>query len=164
MARYLCSMSLAGNTMPSATIESTLRGSCHCGELRVELSTRLDPATLIPRACDCSFCLKHGAAYVSDPAGRLELMVHPDGLRRYRQGSGTAEFLMCDRCGVLVAVTFMQAARIYGAVNARCLDGNMRLGDSATASPQALNPEEKAARWMKLWVPDVRLVASGRSA
>jgi hypothetical protein len=137
-------------------------GGCHCGQLRVVFSTELNPGSIIPRSCDCSFCQKHGAAYVSDPAGQLSVIVHSPGvLRRYKQGSNTAEFLVCDRCGVLVAVVFEHGARIYGAVNARSLEGPTGFGSAVPASPQLLTPGEKIARWLQLWVPDVELLASG---
>jgi hypothetical protein len=136
-------------------------GGCHCGQLRIEFSTDLDPANFVPRACDCSFCRKHGAAYISDPDGRLSVSFRQDALRKYRQGSNSAEFLICSQCGVLVAVTFEHDAHIYGAVNIGCLNGPTGLGSPVSASPQALSPDEKVARWLKLWVPDVELVASG---
>lgn len=140
----------------------TLRGGCHCGRLRVAFSTSLDPAGIQPRACDCSFCQKHGAAYVSDPSGHLSIgMAEPDDLHRYRQGSQTAEFLFCWHCGVLVAVIFDHDSRIYGAVNARCLDATTHLGDFVTASPQRLSAADKVDRWLRLWIPDVELVVGG---
>lgn len=140
-------------------IAPTLRGGCHCGRLRVAYSTAIDPSTVEPRACDCSFCEKHGAAYVSDASGQLSITVaEPRDLRRYRQGSNAAEFLICGQCGVLVAVVFEHAARLYGAVNARCLDASAGLGAVVPASPQWLAAEEKVARWLRLWVPDVQLV------
>jgi len=138
-----------------------LHGSCHCGRLRVAFSTNLEAASFIPRECDCSFCQKHGAAYISDPAGRLSISFNQGALHKYRQGSNTAEFLICGQCGVLIAVTFEQDSRIYGAVNIGCLDERTGLGSSVPASPQALSPDEKVSRWLKLWVPDVELVASG---
>lgn len=143
--------------------ESALRlnGSCHCNRLRVAFSTRLDPASFTPRECDCSFCQKHGAAYISDPAGRLSISFSQGALRKYRQGSNTADFLVCSQCGVLVAVTFEHNSRMYGAVNIGCLDGHTGLGGSVPASPQTLSPDEKVSRWLKLWVPDVELVESG---
>ena len=138
------------------------RGGCHCGQLRVAFSTALDPASIIPRACDCSFCQKHGAAYASDPAGQLSvIMQSSDALRRYQQGSNTAEFLLCDRRGVLVAVVFEHNARMYGAVNTRSLEEPTGFGSAVQASPQSLAPGEKIARWSQLWVPDVELVTSG---
>ena len=136
-----------------------LRGGCHCGQLRVAFSTAIGPADMKPRACDCSFCQKHGAAYVSDPAGRLAIsMASPDAVRRYRQGSNTAEFLFCGACGILVAVIFEHDAHIHAAVNARCLDASERLGEFISASPQQLSAEDKVDRWLRLWIPDVQLV------
>jgi hypothetical protein len=142
----------------------TARGGCHCGRLRVAFSTRLDPAGIKPRACDCSFCQKHGAAYVSDPSGQLSIcMAEADDMRRYRQGSDTAEFLFCGHCGILVAVILDHDGRIHGAVNARCLDAAALLGDVVTASPQRLTAEDKVERWLRLWIPDVELVVDGHT-
>lgn len=138
------------------------RGGCHCGQIRLAFSTQLNSSQIIPRACDCSFCQKHGAAYVSDPAGHLSVTIgRPGALHRYQQGSNTADFLLCAQCGVLVAVIFEHNARIYGAVNARSLEGATGFGDAVPASPQLLAPGEKLARWLQLWIPDVQLVASG---
>jgi hypothetical protein len=148
--------------MSSLSYSFAFHGGCHCGLLRVAFSTEMNPGNIIPRSCDCSFCQKHGAAYVSDPAGHLSVTAHnPDALRRYRQGSNTAEFLVCDRCGVLVAVVFEHGARIYGAVNARSLEGPTGFGSPVPVSPQLLTAGEKTARWSQLWVPDVDLLASG---
>jgi hypothetical protein len=147
--------------MPLHTKATTLRGSCHCGQVRVEFSTDQDPASLVPRACDCSFCRKHAAAYISDPVGTLSVSARGGVLRAYRQGSNTAEFLLCGQCDVLVAVTFKQASRLYGAVNSGCLEGNTGLAPAVPASPQTLSPEEKISRWLNLWVPDVELLESG---
>lgn len=146
--------------MPSTGNTATLHGGCHCGRLRIEFSTNHDPADFTPRACDCSFCRKHGAAYVSDPAGWLSVSAHQGALRKYRQGSDTADFLLCGLCGVLVAVVFEHADRVYGAVNIGCLDGESGFMASIPASPQALGTEEKISRWLKLWIPDVELNAS----
>jgi hypothetical protein len=138
---------------------ANLLGGCHCGRLRVALASGLDPAGINPRACDCSFCQKHGAAYISDPAGQLVItLADPLALHRYRQGSNTAEFLICNRCGVLVAVLADHGARLYAAVNARCLDAFGGFGPAVPASPQQLAAGEKMARWLRLWVPDVALV------
>lgn len=137
----------------------TLRGGCHCKRISVEFTTLEEPRAMTPRACDCSFCRKHGAAYLSDAAGQLRIVAgSPDALRSYRQGSETATFRLCSECGVLVAVTFEHDGRLYGAVNATCLDGDLDLGASIPASPQALSPEQKVARWLQVWVPDVQLL------
>lgn len=135
-----------------------LRGSCHCGRLGASFSTAIEPAALHPRACDCTFCRKHGAAYISDPTGRLAFDATEAGaLREYRQGSETARLLLCGYCGVLMGVVFDHAGRTYGAVNAGCLDGEPALGSAAVVSPQRLSPAEKMERWLQVWVPDVVL-------
>lgn len=100
-----------------------MRGGCHCGLLRLAFATSLPAAALAPRACDCSFCHRHGAAWLSDPDGRLDITAAGrNALLSYRQGSEAAEFRLCARCGVLVAATFTDADRLYAAVNAGCLD------------------------------------------
>jgi len=148
-------MPTPGATMPLAREAVRFDGGCHCDQLRVEFSTGLDPASFTPRACDCSFCRKHGAAYISDPAGRLSVSFRQGALSRYRQGSNMADFLICSQCGVLVAVAFEHDSRVYGAVNIGCLNGQIGLGSPVPASPQVLSPDEKVSRWLQLWIPDV---------
>jgi hypothetical protein len=137
------------------TTARTLPGSCHCGAVRVGFTTTLDPVATAPRACDCSYCVRHGAAWVSDPAGRLAIDAAPGALHEYRQGSGTARFLLCAHCGVLVAVVFEEEARRYGAANATSLDARNAFLPAVPASPQQLARDDKVARWLRLWVPDV---------
>jgi len=116
--------------------------------------TQRDPATLQPRACDCSFCRKHGAAWLSDNEGELLVSANSGAtLREYHQGSGNARFLLCGDCGVLVAVVFGDEGGLAGAINATCLDDPPHLGATTQVSPQQLTAEEKIARWRALWTP-----------
>jgi hypothetical protein len=129
-------------------------GGCHCGAVRWTLETGLALAQFAPRACDCDFCTRHRAAWVSDAAGSLQLREVDGPARRYRQGSGQAEFLFCGRCGVLVAVTCRDGSgALRGAVNRNGFDERQLLGDEVVASPQRLGPEAKLARWSQLWTP-----------
>jgi hypothetical protein len=138
-----------------------LRGSCHCGRLSLCFSTSLSLKDYNPRACDCSYCKKHAAMYVSDPSGRLLIDVNGiDGLGRYRQGSETADFLYCVDCGVLIGVVFESDGDIYGAVNVRCLEGYENLGEPKIVSPRKLSPEEKKVRWNAVWTKGVNIRAS----
>lgn len=140
---------------------STLHGSCDCGGLSLAFTTGIEPGLLTPRACDCSFCRKHGAAYISDAAGKLIVRENRAGmLHGYRQGSKSAKFLLCGQCGVLLAVTYADGSCLYGAVNAGCLDEAVALGAPETASPQRLSAVDKVSRWVALWVPSVVLVRS----
>jgi hypothetical protein len=133
-----------------------LRGSCHCGRLALTFSTRIAPERFSPRACDCSFCMRHGAAYISDPEGSLLIEARQaDALARYSFGHGLARFLLCAQCGVLVAVLFENEGRTYASVNARCVDA--KFGEPKVASPQKLDAAQKRERWTRLMIPDVEL-------
>lgn len=131
-------------------------GGCHCGNVQVEFATAKDLAGFHPRACDCTFCRRHGASWLSDAEGRLRISEHAAGdLREYRQGSEAARFLFCAACGVCVAVIFEEGTHRYAAVNAGCLEGEPGFGETMPASPQLLSAAEKVARWKALWIADV---------
>ena len=79
-------------------------GGCHCGNIRLQFSTELDPSQIQVRACQCSFCIKHGSRAVADPDGRLIISVKDiKRLCKYRFGLRTADYLICGECGVYVA-------------------------------------------------------------
>ena len=122
----------------------------------MEMQLTAAAETYTPRACDCDFCRKHGAAYVSDAKGALLLRMKNAGDRgAYRQGSGQAEFVLCRNCGVLVGVMCLGEGRLYGAVNVRAVDGAVRFADEQTVSPQKLSADAKAERWQQVWFANV---------
>lgn len=129
-------------------------GGCHCGAVRWTLESNLALADFAPRACDCDFCTRHRAAWISDPDGLLHLADAGGQIRRYRQGSAQADFLFCGSCGVLVAVTCTGVDGVLrGAINRNGFDERQLLGAEVVASPQRLAPEAKLARWSQLWTP-----------
>jgi hypothetical protein len=135
-------------------------GACHCGNLRVELELARAPDTYAPRACDCDFCRKHCAAYVSDPQGSLLIRIRDEQhAGRYHQGSGMAELLLCRNCGVLVGALYRGSGRLYAAVNAKVIDGPATFGAEQPVSPQTLTDREKVRRWRDLWFSAVSIVA-----
>lgn len=102
---------------------NAFRGRCHCGAVGFEYRTAKPAGEWPVRACECSFCRKHGAAYTSDPAGSVRF-VHADAsqLSRYRFGQKTADFVFCGRCGgYLGAVTEEDGATLM-VINLRALD------------------------------------------
>ena len=142
-----------------------LTGACHCGNLRLEVQLTRAPASYSPRACDCDFCRKHGAAYVSDPQGTLVVRISDEQFAgRYRQGSGLAELLFCRNCGVLIGALYRDDQRLYGVVNAKVLDAREGFGPEQPVSPRLLSPEDKAARWQNIWFTDVRVVTAAHPA
>jgi len=136
----------------------TVRGGCHCGNIAVELALSAAPETYQPRACDCDFCRKHGAAYVSDPQGALAIHIRSeDQSGRYRQGSATAELLVCRNCGVLVGALYRAEGRLYASVNARTLEATAVFGSEQPVSPRKLSAPDKVQRWQRIWFADVSI-------
>ena len=130
-------------------------GGCHCGNLRWQFETARTLGEFAPRACDCDFCCRHRAAWVSDPQGALRIEARrATGLQRYRQGSRQAEFLLCGNCGVLVAVVARSPdGRLLGAVNRNAFDQRDGFAPDATVSPRMLGADAKLERWTHLWTP-----------
>ncbi len=139
----------------------TASGACHCGNIFIELALAKPPGSYPPRACDCDFCRKHGAAYVSDPKGSVLIGIkEPREFVKYRQGSRSADFLLCRNCGVLVAILHKNDQRLYATINARAVDAAACFGEEQSVSPQKMSAAEKAERWKDLWFNDVKLVGA----
>jgi len=111
-----------------------------------------------PRACDCNFCRMHGAAYISDAKGELNIQIRSDEeVSIYRQGDKLVELLICKKCGVLVAVTYTDNGNRFGGLNSSTLANRGNLQASETASPKLLSRDEKIVRWKQLWFPEVTI-------
>lgn len=133
-------------------------GSCHCGNIALEMEITGEPLSFNPRSCDCDFCRKHVASYVSDPRGKLVIVVKDkNNLGKYRQGSVIADFLICRICGVLVGVCYQEPGQMYAAVNSMAFENVAGFGAAITVSPKKLNDQEKIQRWKKIWFSDVRI-------
>ncbi|MCP4754432.1 MAG: aldehyde-activating protein [Proteobacteria bacterium] len=133
-------------------------GSCHCQNIEFEFHSDLAPSKFPPRACDCDFCIKHGASYVSDPDGILRIKIaDKNEVNQYQHGSKTAEFLVCRKCGVFVTVTYTEEKKVYAGINSNTIMGNSQFGKKEIVSPRKLNSENKVDRWKKIWFPDVRI-------
>jgi hypothetical protein len=116
------------------------------------------PADTRVRACGCSFCRAHNTRTTSDPDGSVDIdaadwsLVEP-----YRFGTGTAEFLICKRCGVYVGAIGETAAGTRAVINTNCLD-------SRAAFTQQVDPVDhdgegtgdrlarRAANWMPVTI------------
>jgi hypothetical protein len=128
-------------------------GGCHCGSVRLEFGTARPLRSLVARACDCDFCTRHRAAWISDPAGTLRILAEDARLQRYRQGSGQAEFLLCRGCGVLVGVIARAVdGRLLGAANRNALDERADIVEEIIVSPRLLAADSKLARWSEVWM------------
>lgn len=140
------------------TMKHRLTGGCHCTNLTLELELPQAPASYHPRACDCQFCRMHGASYFSDPEGSLTIKVEDaQNFGRYRQGSNTADFLLCRKCGVLIGASYEDGGSIFATINSKAINDPNELAHPVDASPRKLNNEEKTTRWKQLWFSKVKL-------
>ena len=101
-----------------------INGKCHCGNIAFTLTWEPDPTEIPARACSCSFCVKHGGVWTSNPAASLTVRVRDASLvSKYAFGTRTAEFHTCARCGVVPVVTSVIAERVYAVVNVNAFEG-----------------------------------------
>jgi len=106
------------------TAGTRIRGGCHCGNVSYALDWVGDASTINARRCGCTFCVKHGGVWTSNPAGSLAVRLAEAALvSRYSFETGTAEFLVCARCGVPPVVTSLIDGRRYAVVNVNTFEG-----------------------------------------
>jgi len=142
--------------------EHTVSGGCHCHNISVTMQLSHPLEHYKPRACDCDFCVRHGAAYVSDAEGSLSMHIRDErAVGRYMQGDQLAEFILCRNCGVLIGATYRSDGRLYAAVNANIMGAPSGFGETRVASPKQLSAEEKTKRWRSLWFPQVVISDNG---
>jgi len=136
----------------------TVSGGCHCGNIGVTLRLPRPPNKYQPRACDCDFCSRYDAAYVSDAQGSLAIEIEDaSAVENFTQGDQLAQFMICRKCAVLIGAHFRVAGRLYAAVNARVADASVDFGEPLVVSPKKLSAPEKQQRWQSLWFADVRI-------
>ena len=131
-----------------------LHGRCHCGNLEVDFSTAVAPEDAAVRACQCSFCRKHDARAISDPAGAIEITAHdPDLLERYQFGFKALEFLFCRKCGVYVSAYRQDADDAFANVMVNVLDDRTRFPQPAPVDLDGETKVDKANRHRARWTP-----------
>ena len=130
-------------------------GGCHCGNIRLSFSTALDPAGLEIRACQCSFCTRHGSRAAADPNGRLVISVeNKERLRAYRFGLRTADYLVCGECGVYVAAIAGDGDDTTAVVIVNALDERERFSrEPVPVRYDAETREQRLARRRSAWMP-----------
>jgi hypothetical protein len=131
------------------------QGGCHCGNLRIEFDTSLNPAEIELRACQCTFCRKHGSLAVTDPAGHLAVRAAPGkNLGRYAFGWRTADYLICKTCGVYVAAVTTGESESRGIAIVNCLDDRRQFTSAPIAVDyDAESREQRMERRRRRWTP-----------
>ena len=130
-------------------------GSCHCGDVRLEYETS-EPLTSWPlRACQCSFCRKHGVVTTSIANATLRIHAAPNAIREYTFALGVTRFQLCARCGTYVAAISEFEGVRYAVVVANVLDCRPELEQPVTTVVyDDENPDtrlqRRSERWAKL--------------
>lgn len=140
-----------------------IHGSCHCGNISFSLAWEPDPVEIPARACTCSFCVKHGGVWTSNPSAALQVVVKdPSLVSKYVFGTKTAEFHTCARCGIVPVVTCRIENRLYAVVSVNAFDGvNRSLLRRASASFDGEGTDSRLARRKRNWIADVEYIESG---
>ncbi len=123
------------------------RGTCQCGRVAVTFTTA-GPDAVQVRACQCSFCRRHGAHTVTDPAGKIEFSAERGAISRHVFGMRSAEFMFCSTCGVYLGVVARIDGADYACVNAVGVDYAEFAGRPAVKVnlDQETRPERDARR------------------
>lgn len=136
-----------------------IRGQCHCGNIAFDLEWDDDPPVIPARACGCTFCVKHGGVWTSNPRSRLAVAIaDPSCVSTYAFGTRTALFHVCSRCGAVPLVTSDIDDHRYAVVNVNTFENV----DAAwlRRSPASFEGEDTAARLarrQRSWIGDVSI-------
>jgi hypothetical protein len=133
-------------------------GRCHCGNISFSLAWEPEPAEIPARACGCSFCVKHGGVWTSNPRGALQVTVKDPAARSiYNFGTKTADFHVCARCGIVPVVTSRIDGRVYAVVSVNAFENvePSRLRRSP-ASFDGEGADSRLERRKRSWIPDVK--------
>lgn len=141
-----------------------ITGKCHCGNIALKLAWDGDAPEIPARACGCSFCVKHGGVWTSNPNARLAVQIaDPSLVSKYAFGTATATFHVCSRCGAVPFVTSEIAKRLYAVVNVNVLENIDQTSLRRSAADfEGEDVASRLARRQRNWIADVR-ISEGRS-
>ena len=134
-----------------------IHGSCHCGNIGFTLDWEPDPREIPARACDCTFCTKHGGVWTSNPDGKLRIDVKdPEPVSKYSFGTGTAVFHVCSRCGAVPVVTSRIDGALYAVVSVNAFnDVDPTLLKRAPISFEGEAVDKRLERRKRGWIRNV---------
>ena len=136
-----------------------INGKCHCGNIAFTLDWPDESPEIPARACGCSFCVKHGGVWTSNPKARLTVIVRDAALvSPYTFGTQTATFHVCAKCGAVPFVTSEIGNHRYAVVNVNAFEGidpsRLRRG---SADFEGEDTSARLARRARNWIADVRV-------
>jgi len=135
-----------------------IHGKCHCGNIAFELDWHGDQQEIGARACGCSFCVKHGGVWTSNPQSTLVVAIDdPAAVSTYVFGTRTATFYVCSRCAVPLVTSEIEN-HLYAVVNVNVFEdvdrSRIRV---ASASFEEEDVASRLARRERNWIAEVRI-------
>jgi hypothetical protein len=135
-----------------------IHGSCHCGNVTFDLQWPTHAETIAARACSCTFCRKHGAKWTANASATLSVHIEDSSqVTAYAFGTKTADFHVCNRCGVVTCCTSLVEGRLHAVVNVNAFD-NFDASRLVLADVD-FDGEDESARLLRRaanWIGDVR--------
>jgi len=144
--------------------QHTIKGSCHCGNIKFKLHTNVEENDLPLRSCVCTFCLKQNGVYTSLADSELVFSVQDSNkVNRYQFGHKTADFFVCRTCGIVPIILSKIDERLYGIVNI-CASENSDINKTNHQRKDFDGESEgnRLERRKKFWIPNVLEVDSNK--
>ena len=100
--------------------KKTYSGGCHCGKVRYEVTTDLQPVI----SCNCSICSKKGHLLAFVPPAQFKLVSGEGEVTDYQFNKHNIHHLFCSTCGIgsYGRGTGPDGKPMFS-INVRCLDG-----------------------------------------
>ena len=138
-----------------------ITGKCHCGNVSFTLDWTPEPSEIPARACDCTFCTKHGGVWTSCPTGTLKVRIRDQArVSKYTFGTQTADFHICSTCGVAPFVTSLIDGRLYAVVSVNAFENvEPALLKRAGATFDGESETTRLARRKRNWIGNVEIEA-----
>lgn len=95
------------------------RGSCHCGQIKVEVEGTFDTAM----ECNCSHCSRKGYLLCFVPRTQFTLQSPEALLAVYTFNKHVIKHYFCPKCGCAPFGYGVSKGREMAAINVRCLEG-----------------------------------------
>ena len=135
-------------------------GQCHCGNISVVFQSDKDAKDFVPRICECTFCTKHSARWISDSAGKIDVTIKDASqVSRYAFGHKTAEFITCSTCGVTLLAVSKIEGNYHAVLNVNVLDDQGSFTGTESAFDYDAESElSRLDRRKKNWIGRVELI------